>query len=230
MHKNVVCLKYGKKYSSEYVNNLHKMVSRNLQTDHRFVCITEDSSGLNKEIEIIGLPKHESIEGWWFKPFIFDPDMPLKGTNLFIDLDVVIFNDIQKLFAYDVGKFCIIKDFFEKRKGRLGMNSSCFRFEHGTHSNVYYDFIKNHKQIMASLHGDQDWIQSAITSNFSYWPENWIKSFKWEMHKESDIVKRGDEYFIEKDPCVEAETSIAVFHGLPKPHQIQQAWCKTNWR
>ena len=42
--KNVVCIKWGEKYSAEYVNRLYGMVQRQLSLPHRFVCLTEDST------------------------------------------------------------------------------------------------------------------------------------------------------------------------------------------
>lgn len=230
MKNYVLCLKHGTKYTSDYVNRLYNMVSRNITVNYEFVCLTEDSKDLNPNIKVIPLKLSEQIEGWWYKPMVFNPELELKGTILFLDLDVVIFENIDKLFTYEPNKFCIIKDYYAKRKGKEGMNSSCFRFCHNTNTHVYYDFLKNSNKIMKSMHGDQDWIQMAIQSNYAYWPDNWIKSFKWEMHNEKDFTKNGDRYIIRNNPKVEPENCIAVFHGYPKPDQIDQNWCKKNWK
>jgi hypothetical protein len=230
MKKQVLCLKYGSKYSSEYVNKLYNTVSRNLILEHEFVCLTEDPTGLNKNIKILPLQQNKEIDGWWYKPMVFNPELPLSGTVLFLDLDVVIFDNIDYLFTYEPKSFCIIEDYYAKRKGKTGMNSSCFRFEHGTNTNIYFDFMKNSKKIMQSMHGDQDWIQMSIKSNYKYWPNSWIKSFKWEMHDEKEIIKNGNTYLVNTNPRIDKDTSIAVFHGHPKPHEIEQTWCKNNWR
>jgi hypothetical protein len=230
MKRYVLCLKYGSKYSSEYVNKLYSMVSRHLSLDHEFVCLTEDSSGINTEIRILPLKVDASIDGWWYKPTVFNPELQLNGTILFLDLDIVIFNSIDSLFLYEPNKFCIINDYYSKRKGKFGMNSSCFRFEHGTNNQVYYDFMSNSKKIMSSLHGDQDWIQMSIKSDYAYWPDSWVKSYKWEMYNEKEIIKNGDSYIVIGNPKIELDSSIAVFHGYPKPHQVNNDWCKKNWR
>ena len=49
--RNVVCIKWGSKYSAEYVNKLHSMLERNLSLHHRFISLTDDSTGLNSDIE-----------------------------------------------------------------------------------------------------------------------------------------------------------------------------------
>ena len=42
----VVCLKYGDKYSADYVNKLYNGVKRNLTVPFEFVCYTEDPKGI----------------------------------------------------------------------------------------------------------------------------------------------------------------------------------------
>lgn len=230
MKKYVLCLKHGSKYDHSYVNNLYSMVSRNLTVDFEFVCLTENSEKLNENITIIPLDTSQQVSGWWYKPYVFNSKLGLDGTILFLDLDVVIFNNIDKLFLYEPEKFCVINDFYAKKKGKRGMNSSCFRFKSGSHQNVYDDFVKNSDAIMKSMHGDQDWIQAVIKENYAHWPETWIKSYKWEMHLEKEIIKNGNRYVVNGNPKIDADSSIAVFHGYPKPDQIDQKWCKENWR
>jgi hypothetical protein len=223
----VLCLKHGKKYSSEYVNNLYSMVKRNLSLPHEFVCMTEDPNGLNPEIRDIEL-KTSEYDGWWYKPTVFDPSLGLEGTVLFIDLDVVIFNSIDKFFEYEPEKFCIIRGF--RKNNKNGMNSSCFRFKTGSLSEEYHEFVENSKSIVSRLDGDQDWMQEAIT-DYSFWPDGWLMSYKWEMVDHRDITKvSNDRYRVFVDPRTKEETSIAVFHGYPKPHQIENNWCQKHWR
>ena len=54
---NVICIKWGKKYGSDYVNTLHSMVSRHLSRPFRFVCFTDDFEGINDDIEVKAIPK-----------------------------------------------------------------------------------------------------------------------------------------------------------------------------
>jgi len=83
----ILCLKHGTKYSAEYVNKLYNMVARNCTLDYEFVCLTDDPKGINENIKILPLPGH--LQGWWCKPYMFSKDLPLKGTVLYMDLDVV---------------------------------------------------------------------------------------------------------------------------------------------
>ena len=53
---NVICMKWGEKYDSSYVNILYNMVDRNLKRPFRFVCFTDNKSGLSNSIESFDLP------------------------------------------------------------------------------------------------------------------------------------------------------------------------------
>jgi len=230
----VVCLKYGTKYSADYVNKLYNMVKRNLTLGHEFVCYTEDATGIDPAIRIEPIPLVSGVTGWWYKPMFFNPKLGLKGVILFFDLDVVIFKNIDYLFTYEQGKFCIIRDFNRHViKNYNKFNSSIFRLTSNMHSNVYTDFIKNPSAPMRRYHGDQDWLRATIKDGtYVYWPDEWIESYKWEMRGRPryDKSPRGQRDFdINGDPIIKDTTSVAVFHGDPNPHNCKDQWVINNW-
>lgn len=230
----VVCLKYGDKYGPEYVNKLHNMVNRYLSLEYEFVCFTEDARGLNKNITVKNLPLELELTGWWFKPLFFNPELFPNSTVLYMDLDIIIFENINKLFSYKPDTFCIIRDFNRYLiKNYNKFNSSVFRLESGQHSRVYNDFLKNSKSIMSRYPGDQDWIKQCVTSDFNFWPDEWIQSYKWEMRgkPKMSMDSNGKKNWHEPGtPIIKSETSIAVFHGDPNPDQCIDPWCQTHWR
>ena len=60
---NIICMKWGEKYDSSYVNKLFNMVSRNLDRNFRFLCLTDDNSGILSSIESFDLPKLNLPDG-----------------------------------------------------------------------------------------------------------------------------------------------------------------------
>ena len=227
----VVCLKHGTKYSAEYVNVLYNMVQRNLTIPYEFVCFTEDRKGLDPNIKIIDLFLHPRISGWWYKTYFFNPNIGLKGTLLYFDLDVIIFDNIDKLFDYKPGEFCIIRDFNRSlRPDWNRMNSSIFRLEVGQHRHVYENYIKDPTK--ARFHGDQDWIYNQIQTDFEFWPDEWIQSYKWEMRDRNELVRiNGVRNFRTPGvPKIADGCSVAVFHGQPNPHDCIDPWCKEHWK
>jgi hypothetical protein len=210
------------------------MVERNLTVPHEFVCFTEDTTGIDKAITIKPLTLLSGVEGWWYKPLFFNPNLGLEGTILFLDLDLIIFRNIDNLFTYKPNEFCIIRDFNRHNyKNYDKFNSSVFRLNTGQHSQVYSDFIKDTRAITSMLQGDQDWIRNSIKNKFQYWPNEWIQSYKWEMRDRPLIIRTADgkrNFQTPGEPKIKLETSIAVFHGEPNPHDCIDPWCKENWK
>ena len=227
----VVCLKYGNKYSAEYVNKLYSMVKRNLTVPYEFVCFTEDSTNVNELITIKPLPPLANVKGWWYKPLFFNPQIGLEGTVLFLDLDMIIFRNIDNLFTYKPNEFCIIRDFNRiNTKGYDKFNSSVFRFEKGSHNYVWDNLVKDLSQTKR-MHGDQDWIFSQIKTGFVFWPTEWIQSYKWEVRDRTDLIKVGNQRrFKERaSPVINGSTNILVFHGDPKPSEVEDLIVVQNW-
>ena len=54
--RHVICMKWGTKYGPEYVNRLYAMVRRHLSGDFRFVCLTDDSTGIHSEVQCLPIP------------------------------------------------------------------------------------------------------------------------------------------------------------------------------
>lgn len=228
----VICLKWGSKYSADYVNKLHSMVRRNLKLDFEFVCFTENSTGIDKSIRVEPLPKLP-VQGWWFKPWFFSKDLPItQGTILYLDLDLVVFKDIEKLFNYKSdSEFVIIRDFNRQiRKDWDRMNSSVFRFKPHKLSHVYEEFEKNMQSSIKRFHGDQDFMYKHI-KKFDFWPDEWIQSYKWEMRGRHTLgMVGGKRNFLRPGtPTILKDTSIAVFHGEPNIHDCVDEWPRANW-
>lgn len=54
---NVICIKWGTKYSNVDVNRIYNMVLRNTNFNVNFHCLTDNSEGFNKNIIASPLPK-----------------------------------------------------------------------------------------------------------------------------------------------------------------------------
>ena len=211
------------------------MVKRNLTVPFEFVCYTEDPSDIDTDIRVEPIQIIPGVSGWWYKPMFFNPKLGLQGTILFFDLDVVIFNNIDNLFSYEVGKFCIIRDFNRHViKNYNKFNSSIFRLTTNMHQHVYNDFIKNPNSQIKRFQGDQDWLRASIKEGtYTYWPDEWIQSYKWEMRGKPRFnnAPRGQRDFeTNGDPVFSDDTSVAVFHGDPNPHNCKDQWVIDNWK
>ncbi len=56
MAANVLCIKWGTKYGSEYVNRLYQGVRKHLAQPFRFVCLTDNAEGIDAAVDVLPLP------------------------------------------------------------------------------------------------------------------------------------------------------------------------------
>lgn len=230
-NRYVFCLKWGTKYSSDYVNNLYNMVERHLAPPYTFICFTDNTSGIDPKIQTAPL-RDKTLEGWWNKISILGNPHSMSGTALFLDLDLVICGSLEKFFSHAPGRFCIIRDFNRHVRPDLKlMNSSVFRFELGSFTQVYEEFIKNQIAFKKRYQGDQDYM-TAFIKDFEFWPDEWVQSYKWEMRNKRDLTqtRTGLNFYTTADPKVLPDTSIAAFHGKPNPHECTDPWVRQHWR
>ena len=214
MSVNIICMKWGDKYGPDYVNKLYNMVSKNLTKKFRFICFTENEKGLNNRIEIfplpsIKMPKNKPERGWR-KLSILQKDLNgLTGTCLFLDLDIVIVDNIDPIFELS-GEFLIAFD-KRKRKSSIG-NSSVFRFEAGAHHDIYENFNNNSSKILNIFRNEQAYLSDMIVKKgiFQYWPKDWCPSFKYHCVPNFPL-----NYFL--SPKIPMGAKIILFHGLPEP-------------
>lgn len=232
MNRTIVCLKWGDKYSAHYVNVLFSMCKRHNKEPFSFVCFTDNSNGLDSDIIIKKLPD-VPLHSWWFKVWIFSQENNLKGPVLFLDLDLVVYEDIEKLWNYETNYFCVIRDFTRHLNPSWNkFNSSVFKFQAENYYWVWDDFYKDYKNIITKHHGDQDYLYSILKDKSKHWPDNWIQSYKWEMRNKSDLVNINNKrnFAFIADPKIDTECCIAVFHGDPNPDQVKDPWVVDRWK
>jgi len=227
----VLCLKHGDKYSSQYVNTLYSMVKRNLTIPFTMVCLTDNKQGIDSDILCLDLPKE--LTGWWCKPYMYSADLPLNGTILYMDLDVVVSGNLNKLFDYEPDNWCVIRDFTRAMQPQWEKyNSSVVRFKVGQLHNVWAEFRKDPQKIIRSHFGDQDWLWTAAKGTAKLWPDEWIRSWKWEIRKDRHLqsgTKGNRKFRTVEDVVPPDDCCICVFHGDPNPHNCDDPWVRNNW-
>jgi len=106
------------------------------------------------------------------------------------------------------------------------------RWEGGKLEYLWNEFKDNSARIMQQNHGDQDWITKRAKSDINHWPDEWIRSYKWEMVGLKDtklLTKDGKKWF--RTPAkIEPGNRVAVFHGLPNPMECADQFVIDNWK
>lgn len=220
MQRNVICMKWGTKYGPEYVNRLYAMVRRHLSGNFRFVCLTDDTRGIRKEVECFPIPRLDIrpeaagvADRAWKKLTTFSRDLGsaygLQGTALFMDVDVVVVGSLDDFFA-PKGPFFIIKDY--RRPWRVTGNSSVYRFEIGAHPDVLDYFRAHEEQLRAEFRNEQAYLSDFLhkQGKMQYWPAEWCPSFKYH-----GIPIWPTNYW--REPAVPSGARVVVFHGECNP-------------
>jgi hypothetical protein len=111
-------------------------------------------------------------------------------------------------------------------------NSSVMRWETGTMNFLWDEFVTDHKKILRRYPGDQDWITFRAKKEIIHFPDEWIRSYKWEMIGFKDtklLTKDGKKWF--KEPVkIQHNNRVAVFHGSPNPMECGDQWVIDNWK
>lgn len=158
-----------------------------------------------------------SWPGWWAKMELFRPGLFRTGERvLYFDLDTVIVGNIDKLLRIESDEFLMLKPlggnkrFGERASGIMSWvpnkkTAQMFdKFRKNYAPRVFNDPIGDQKYI-SLLYGMKNigFIQDHISGIYSY---------KWHC-KES----------------LPEDASVVCFHGIPRPHQVQDNWVKENW-
>jgi len=215
---HVLCSKWGNEYGPEYVNRLKSMVKRHLPTDHKFYCQTEDTHGLDTDIEILpfltDLPESTPQEmfasnNWryglprlWDRPKLnyFKPNgWGLKGTRIALDLDLIIHNDmtpILELFNKPLtGRSWWHNREYEKRpdwKHRRGAhnNGGFYMWEDTQLALIWFDALIYAERIYHLFTGGTDnFISQRHLDLFDFLPPTMYYSYNRGCEWPSDLAK-----------------------------------------
>jgi len=207
---------------AEYVNRLYDMVSRNLPEgfEARFICFTDDATGLNEGITAKPLPV-EGLTGWWNKLALFKEGVFDNGDRvIFFDLDTVIVSKLDDIVKYD-GPFAILRDFY--RPGGLGSAVMAWEVSVAYHQ-IWDNWNCDGRPEIPG--GDQAWLElfftidgplrryNTLTYNIlqDLFPDNFVS---YKVHAQHGIPKGA---------------RVVCFHGIPRPHHVIGNWVEKVWK
>jgi len=228
------CVIHSDGYSWDYVDRLYSMVSRNFSQPVRFHVYTEADRAVPDHIIKHNLVEWSGVSGprqsWWYKMQLFNNRL-FSGQILYFDLDVMITGSLDWIQQLPARNFYAIHDFRRlwKPTSRT-INSSIMYFNTAEYAYVWDKFQQRSLgSIINSYKGDQDFITEAVEPrNLRYFELERIVSWRWQ------VVNDG---FRQRKPPnskptvlqIPAAASVVVFHGTPKPHEIDNDIVKKYW-
>lgn len=215
---NVLCVKTGEKYNSDYVYRLRNMVWRHLPQPHRFICLTDRPNDLT-EVETIDISRF-GLDGWWAKLLMLDPAMRGHSKALYFDLDTVIVGDLTPLANLKT-HFGVCENFTKLAGSQTPCNyGSCTMvFEATWGYDAWRTFASNRRKLMAEAgaYGDQYVFEALV-------PE--ARLLQSEMPAGYFLGYRD----LKNHPVQPPECSVVVFAGKNKPANSEVGWVRESWR
>lgn len=229
------CVIHGDKYDWEYVERLYSMIHRHMSRGVRFHVFTEKNRSVPGHMIKHDLTEWPGISGprksWWYKMQLFDPSR-ISGQILYLDLDVVIVDTLDWMCDLDPGYFWTIRDWRHLWKPLWhGMNSSVMYWDNGKFSNIWKEFCdRGIGEIAARYRGDQDFINAMLPEEQRrFFQDDFVLSWRWQI-KDGGMDIKTRAY---KNPgagsVVPPGSKILIFHGDPKPHEIQDPIIIRHW-
>lgn len=218
---NIVCIKVGQKYGSEYVNILYASIKRNLTLPFKFYCLTDNPIDLHPKIECISAVI--GLEGWWQKLALFHSGLMPRGQLLYLDLDLIILGNLDSIFCnLDSMPFTCLRDWIDWNGHAL--NSSIMTFDPMDFSFVWDNFYPRCVEIQRDYAAltDQGYLDEVIPSTFErfYINNSFPHSIKSYKFSDASLVVPLD-----------SRICIVDCHGSPKPHELLHLdWVKSHWR
>jgi hypothetical protein len=229
------CVIHGDRYDWRYVENLYAMLSRNIATEVRLHVFTEPRRSVPCYMIKHTLEEWPEISNgrraWWYKMQMFDPKHGLNRV-LYLDLDVVICGSLDWVLELDIAYFWAIHDWRRLWKPQWqGINSSMMYWNSDCWPQPWARFQDlGLAKAMKKFHGDQDLLTETLPdSAIRYFPDHAVRSWRWQIH-DGGIDPRTRCYAkLNVGSIVTAGTSVMVFHGRPKPHEVDDAIIRNFW-
>ncbi len=219
-----ISMKWGEKYGADYVNKLYNGIKKNFTIKpFLFYCITEKKDGLNENIKVIEL--QTKFSGWMKKSILFDDKILNQIENInnntllcFIDLDMIIYNNINFLNDYK-GNFALMKTDDIKCEGsHNGYNSSIVLYR------KYFG-----KKIYETMEKFEELLTKQIV-RFDHYLEFIVKNSDFLQDVFEGKILDYNTYCKDKKTNELPENgAIIAFPRSPKPHQCNEEWIKLYW-
>lgn len=229
------CLIHDVQYQWTYVDRLYNSLCRNLTPTVRMHVYTEKNRVVPGHMIHHPLQEWSGIRGpkrsWWYKIQLFDHRYH-SGPLLYFDLDTVITGNIDWIWQLPTDKLWAVQDFkYLFRPSRPALNSSVMWFDTAKFNHVYREFEPDEVAYRRSpWHGDQDYIQEKLPlGQVGYFDQNRVKSWRWELFDGGFDFKKRKHRVPGAGTAVPQDTSIMIFHGSPKPHEIQDLEVSKHW-
>lgn len=228
------CVIHGQAYDWTYVERLYNMLNRHITPGIRLHVYTEPDRPvpapmIKHELEPWNITR--ARRAWWYKMQLFNTAHH-AGPLLYFDLDTVIVNNIDWIWSQPLKYFWAIRDFkYLWRPTHTEINSSIMWWDTRKYQQIWQDFSQQDlQQVMRRYHGDQDYISQAILqTQRRFLQQDRVLSWRWQCIDGGYDFRRRRGHTPGTGSTLPENASVLVFHGNPKPNQIDDKLVQAHW-
>jgi len=214
---HAICIKWGHKFSNDYVNKLFRGIIHNTSKSFIFSCFTDNAQGFDENINAPPLPMNV---GTWFNKISLYNEELYSGKNqiFFFDLDTVITGNLDEIFEYR-GDFMILRDFYRAK----GYGSGLMSWRPPAVNHMWTAYTQG----TTCPGGDQGWSEIHYP-NADIWQEQYPEQIiSYKIHIRDGGRQRVHNFT--QHPGTLESSRIVCFHGKPMPHDVHEPWMEKHW-
>jgi hypothetical protein len=170
-------------------------------------------------------------QSWWYKMQLFNSKL-YRGQMLYFDLDVVITGNLDWILSLPQRNFHAIHDFKRLwKKNCRTINSSVMYFNTNDYHYIWDKFQQQPlNNIVNAYKGDQDFITEAVDPrHLRYFELDRMLSWRWQVASPGIRPRKPASQLTTQDVKIPDSASVVVFHGNPKPHEINNELINKYW-
>lgn len=229
------CVIWGDKYDWIYVERLRNMLQRHLDANIIMNVFCEARRTVPPGYVKHTLQEWPGVSGhrqaWWYKIQMFEPGR-LHDQVFYFDLDTVICRDISWMKTLDRKLFWTMRDFKYLWKPQWqGINSSVMIWQAKDFHWIWKRFQQQGIQdVMRRFHGDQDFLTAVLPQDqIGMMDQDLIKSWRWQIKDGGMDIHTRRHHRPGTGACIDPQTCVVIFHGSPKPHEVQDTVIQQHW-
>lgn len=230
------CVIHGTGYSWQYVEHLYNMLQRVFDTGIRFHVYTEAERPVPDHMIKHALEPwtgdNAPRKAWWYKMQLFD-SKHFAGNLLYLDLDVVVARELNFVRDCDPQRLWGIRDFrYLQGNTSPTINSSMMWWNVQEFDWVWQQFCKeNPADVARRFPGDQDYISHTVPlMQRRFFDDRYFESYRWQCLDGGYNFPRRVYHKPGTGVSIAPDTALVVFHGQPKPHEVQAPEIVTLWK
>lgn len=225
-----LAIKWGPEFDPDDLNTLKRAALAQTSFPVRFICLTDDATGLDEDIETHPIPVFDLYDGLpraaiWPKISLFHPDIAgYADLVVFLDIDTVVCGSLDDLFDDPNGALRVLGcgDRWRKLDDSIAAETATgvMTYRPSLQTHIFDAFVADKNGAANTYPLEQEFV-GAVARQIEFYPVRWVQSFKYHLRRPPVI----DLFLASKDP--HPDSRLVAFHGFPRPRNVadpSMAW------